>query len=147
MWLIQGAIIFPVGFALGPWLAQLLAIPSDLQHEFIVLIRWQSAIVAFGFATRLFAQMIYAHQRITPANYVGILGTAINLFTLWIAFVWGQGVYSILWAGGISTIVSQLLLFLVCWRCNLFPPWGAWGRPTWARFHQLFHYGKNVSWS
>ena len=144
VWLIQGAIIFPVGFALGPWLAQLLAIPSDLQHEFIVLIRWQSAIVAFGFATRLFAQMIYAHQRITPANYVGILGTAINLFTLWIAFVWGQGVYSILWAGGISTIVSQLLLFLVCWRCNLFPPWGAWGRPTWARFHQLFHYGKDV---
>jgi O-antigen/teichoic acid export membrane protein len=144
VWLIQGAIVFPVGFALGPWLAQLLAIPSDLQHEFVVLVRWQSAIVAFGFATRLWSQIIYAHQRIDLANYATILGCAINLLILWIAFVWGQGVYSILWAGGIGTIVGQSLLFLVCWRCKMFPPRGAWGRPTWARFKQLFHYGKDV---
>lgn len=144
VWLIQGAIIFPVGFALGPWFAQLLAIPSDLQHEFIVLIRWQSAIVAFGFATRVCSQIIYAHQRIELTNYVAILGFAINLLTLWIAFMWGEGVYSILWAGGMSAIVGQLLLFLICWRCKMFPPWGAWGRPTLARFSQLFHYGKDV---
>ncbi|MGO9243483.1 MAG: lipopolysaccharide biosynthesis protein, partial [Verrucomicrobiia bacterium] len=144
VWLIQGAIIFPVGFALGPWLAQLLAIPPDLRHEFIVLVRWQSAIVAFGFATRLFAQIIYAHQRIDLAGYVQVLTFAISLLTLWIAFVCGQGVYSILWAAGVSASVCQWLFFLVCWRCDLFPPWGAWGRPTWARFRQLFHYGKDV---
>ncbi len=144
VWLIQGAIVFPIGFALGPWLAHLLAIPADLQHEFIVLIRWQSAIVAFGFATRLWSQIMYAHQRSDLANYVAILGFAINLLGLWMAFVWGQGVYSMLWAGGISTIVGQLLLFLICWKCEMFPPRGGWGRPTWARFNQLFHYGKDV---
>ncbi|HUJ71694.1 MAG TPA: oligosaccharide flippase family protein [Verrucomicrobiae bacterium] len=144
VWAVQGAIIFLVGFVLSPWLARLFAIPADLQHDFIVLMRWQSGIVAFAFATRVCSQIIYAHQRIDLANYVAILGFAVNLVTLWIAFERGQGVYSILWAGGISTIVSQILLFLVCWQRKMFPPWGAWGRPTWARFKQLFHYGKDV---
>ena len=144
VWIVQGAIMFPVGFALGPWFAQLLAIPAGLQHEFIVLIRWQSAIVAFGFATRVSSQILYAHQRIELTNYAAILGFGINLVTLWIAFAWGQGVYSILWAGGINAIVCQSLLFFLCWKCQMFPPWGAWGRPTMARFNQLFHYGKDV---
>jgi O-antigen/teichoic acid export membrane protein len=144
VWLVQGAIIFPVGFILGPWFAQLLAIPDGLQQEFITLIRWQSAIVAFGFATRVCNQIIYAHQRIELTNYVAIFGFAINLVTLWMAFLWGQGVYSILWAGGINAIVCQSMLFFVCWRWKMLPPWGAWGRPTWARFSQLFHYGKDV---
>ena len=144
VWLVQGAIIFPVGYILGPWFAQLLAIPAGLQHEFIVLIRWQSAIVAFGFATRVCGQIIYAHQRIELTNYVAILGFAISLLTMWIAFMWGQGVCSILWAGGANIVVSQSLLFLFCWRYKMFPPWGAWGRPTLARFNQLFHYGKDV---
>lgn len=144
VWAVQGAIIFSAGFILSPWLGQLLAIPGDLRHEFIVLVRWQSGIVALGFALRVFSQIIYAHQRIDLANYVAILGFAVNLLTLWIAFAQGQGVYSILWAGAISTIVSQFLLFLVCWKSGMFPPRGAWGRPTWVRFKELFHYGKDV---
>ena len=144
VWAAQGAIVFSVGFALSPWFAWLLAIPAALQHEFIVLVRWQSGIIAFGFATRVFSQIIYAHQRIDLANYVAILGFPVNLLTLWIAFAQGQGVYSVLWAGGVGTIMGALLLFFVCWRFQMFPPWGAWGRPTWARFNQLFHYGKDV---
>jgi len=144
VWEVQGAIILAVGFALSPWFAELLAIPPELQHEFVVLVRWQSGIVAFGFATRVFNQIIYAHQRIDLSNYVAILGFAINLLALWIGFVRGHGVYSILWAGGISTTLGTFLLFLVCWRFQMFPPWGAWSRPTLVRFKELFHYGKDV---
>src|SRR6266568_5000151 len=39
--IVQAGIIWVTGFALAPALSQLLAIPSDLHDEFVVLLRWQ----------------------------------------------------------------------------------------------------------
>jgi O-antigen/teichoic acid export membrane protein len=144
VWALQGAIVFAAGYALSPVLARLLAIPDDLNHDFIVLVRWQSAIVAFGFATRIFSQIIYAYQRIDLTNYGTILGFGLNLLVLWIAFVKGTGVYSILWASGAAAVFGLLLQSAICWKCRMLPPKHAWGRPTWPRFKELFHYGKDV---
>ena len=147
VWVIQGAIVFPVGFALGPWLAQLLAIPTNLQHEFIVLIRWQSASWRFGFATRLWSQMMYAHQRSDLANYVAISVLRSICSDCEIRLVWGQGVYSMLWrsASTPSWVNCCCSSFVGNVRCSGLR--GGWGRPTWARFNQLFHYGKTSFWS
>src|ERR1017187_10401730 len=54
---VQGAIICLVGFALSPLFARLLAIPADLERPFIVLLRWQSGIMAIDFVMRIFNQI------------------------------------------------------------------------------------------
>jgi len=141
---VQAVVIFLVGLFLSPLLAGILNIPGELRPQFVMLLRWQSGIAAFSFATRIFGQMIYAHQRNDLNSYALILGFAVNLAVLWLAFALGQGVYSILWSGGAGLLVKTVLEGLICRSWRMFPPPGAWGAPTMARFRELFHYGKDV---
>jgi O-antigen/teichoic acid export membrane protein len=141
---VQGVMIFLAGFILSPLFARLLAIPADLQDDFVLLLRWQGAIVAFEFATRILTQIIYAHQRSDLSNYGDAVAFGLNLLAMWIAFRRGVGVYSILWAGGSVALFGAILRLIICWKWRMLPPWGAWGRPTRAMFKELFHYGKDV---
>lgn len=141
---VQGLIIFLIGFSLSPLFARLLAIPADLEHPFIVLLRWQTGIMAVDFAMRICSQILYAHQRSDLSSYGDILGFGVNLLALWIAFDKGFGLYSILWASGFATVCSASMRLVICWKWRMFPSGKAWGRPNWVSFKELFHYGKDV---
>ena len=60
---VQGLIVWLAGFCLAPVLSKLLAIPADLQSEFIALMRWQTTTLAFNFVIRIFSHILLAHQR------------------------------------------------------------------------------------
>src|SRR5437763_489938 len=46
---VQAVIIMAVGLPIAPALGEILRIPEYLQNEFIALVRWQVAILAFSF--------------------------------------------------------------------------------------------------
>jgi O-antigen/teichoic acid export membrane protein len=146
-WLVlicQGALIWCVGFGVAPILSGLLQIPSDLEAEFVSLLRWQSALLAFGFATKIFSHLLTAHQRLDLINYGQVVGLGANFVLLWTFFSHGHGVFSWVWANLISLMGNAVWLWLTCCKLHLFPQAGTWGRARWQYFRELFGYGKDL---
>jgi O-antigen/teichoic acid export membrane protein len=141
---VQSVIIFLAGYALAPVLSKLLAIQPDLEGDFIKLMRWQSATLATGLVMRIFWHALLAHQRVDVINYSQILMLVTNFALLWLFFHIGQGVFSLVWAALLSSIGSALLPLVACWKLRLLPPTGAWGRPSWERFKEIFGFGKDL---
>jgi O-antigen/teichoic acid export membrane protein len=141
---VQGCLVFGVGCALAPLLASLLKIPPHLTPEFIGLLRWQALALALGFATRIFSHLLQAHQRMDITNYSQICTLGLNFVLLWVFFHAGFGVFSLVWALLISTTCGWLVGLAACWRLELFPPRGSWGRPTWPQFREIFVFGADV---
>lgn len=143
--LIQGAIVWMAGCSLAPVLAELLKIPTSETAEFIGLLRWQSALLAFSFATKIFSHLLTAHQRLDIVNYGQLAGLAISYASLWYFFHQGAGVFAWIWANVIATVVSNVgLLIPACAKLKLFPATGTWGRAQWRYFLELFAYGKDL---
>src|ERR1043166_7107831 len=110
---VQGLIVWSVGFVLAPPLSQLLAIPSDLQVEFVALMRWQMATLAVSFATRIFSHILQAHQRTDVVNYSQVALLGLGFVLLWSFFHAGQEVFSLVWTGLIGMVCSAALLAMV----------------------------------
>ena len=66
---VQGALIILAGTVLSFLAGSLLNVPADLQREFIWLMAGQSVLLGVNFATRIFGQLLFAHQRLDVANY------------------------------------------------------------------------------
>ncbi len=141
---VQGLLLFLTGFLLTPALATLLKIPPHLQTEFIALMRWQCVVLAVGFMIRIFSHILLAHQRLDISNYSQITALGLNFCLLWLLFELGQGVFSLVWAGLISSLCGAAFTMGACWRLRLFPPPGAWGRTSWIQFKAIFDYGKDM---
>jgi O-antigen/teichoic acid export membrane protein len=141
---VQGLGVLLVGLILAWLLPGWLRVPSALSGAFFWLMCGQSLLTATGFPTRIFGQMLNAHQRIDMQNY-GLVGSFLLSFVaLWLGFAGGLGIYSLLLAGVVGSFVLTAITALACWRFGLLPRAGEWGRVTWARFRELFHYGANV---
>jgi O-antigen/teichoic acid export membrane protein len=149
--LIQGLIIFLTGLVFAGLFGRWLAIPEDLQPEFIRLMILQCSVVALGFATRIFSLMLGGHQRMDLVNYAGTLSLAVNFVALWIYFHFGFGVLSLAWAAFYSTVVNVVCQWIACGVLGFFPRRGSWGRVSWIHFREIFDFGKdlflvNVGW-
>jgi O-antigen/teichoic acid export membrane protein len=145
-WLVsalQGAIIFLAGLLLTGPLIRLLAISDGLQPEFAQLIHWQCGVLALMFSTRIFAQILQAHQRMDLANYSGAFGLAVNFVTQWVFFHFNFGVLSLALGSLGSTLFIVIFQGCGCLALKLFPHPGSWGQITWRRFRELFDFGKD----
>jgi O-antigen/teichoic acid export membrane protein len=142
--LIQGALVFLLGFALAPALSALLKIQPDLQTEFVQLLRWQGATLGISFALRIFGHLLQAHQRMDICNYSGLGGLVLNFALLWCFFYAGEGVFSLVWAALAGSLGSAVALWMACWQLKLFPAHRAWGRVSGRHFCELFGYGKDL---
>ena len=142
--LVQGAIILVTGLVFANSFARLLAIPAELQPEFIRLVDLQCGVVALSFATRIFNLVLCAHQRMDLVNYAGILSLVVNFVALWLFFHFDFGVLSLAWAGLCATVVIVVCQWLACARFKLFPGRGGWGRASWFHFKEIFAYGKDI---
>jgi O-antigen/teichoic acid export membrane protein len=139
--LVQGTLVFMAAFILAAPLTSVLAIQADLRHQFIVLLRWQGATWALGFWMRICSHLLQAHQRIDLVNYGQLTALAVNFAALWFFLYAGL---SMAWAYLAGTAANAGLALAACWHLKLFPGPGAWGRPSWPRFHELFNYGKDL---
>ncbi len=141
---VQGALALVAGLVLASPLSHLLRIPPDSHATFCALVRWQSVITAAMFGTRMFRNVLYAHQRNDLVNYIQAASSLVGIVTLWLTLHWHGGVLSILWANASALLVSVLVGWWTCLRLRLLPPSGAWGRASWQKFKEMFSYGKDV---
>jgi len=141
--LVQGALVLLSGGLLSIVGARLLHVPGDLAHQFAMLLLGQSALQAFAFSCRILMFVLTAHQRYDVINYsqAGLFG--VNYAALWAGFALGFGVYSSLWAQALAQFIGVLINGWWCFRLKLMPKRGAWGKPTWPLFKELFEFGKD----
>jgi O-antigen/teichoic acid export membrane protein len=142
--LVQGCLLFILGYGLAPTLAVAMKIPIELQQPFIAVLRWQCAVVAAGFTTRIFLNLLAAHNRFDLANYVNGLQLLSSLVFLWAFLKWDYKLYSWIWANALGWVLCSILMIYCCTREKLFPSPGAWGRVSWERFCELFLLAKDV---
>ncbi len=141
---VQGIFALVMGCVLAPLVSQVEHKNPDLRPDFIALMRWQSLTVALSFATRIFSHLLSAHQRFDIVNYGQLGGWVMNLSLMWGFFIAGQGVFSLVWANLLSVLGTAAFCAAACWRLQVFPLAGAWGRASWERFREMFDYGKDV---
>jgi O-antigen/teichoic acid export membrane protein len=142
--IVQGLIVFVAGLVLAPILGGLLDIQPDLRSEFVQLMRWQTTVWALGFVMRISSHVLYAHQRLEMTGYIQTGGLALSFALLWSFFHANQGVFSLAWANLLTSLVAAAVSMVICWRLRLFPPAGAWGRPSRKYFREIFGYGKDM---
>jgi O-antigen/teichoic acid export membrane protein len=141
---VQGLILAVVGALASPLFARLLNIPPDLALSFVSLLRWQCVLLAVDLGTRVFSQILYAHQRSDISNYVMSARLLVALAVLWVGLRHGAGLFSIVWANMAGLVIGVLAPMMFCWRLRFFPNRGAWGRCTWRKFKEVFMFGKDL---
>src|SRR5208282_5041857 len=143
VFVIQALIILFLGIGLSSQLMGALRISPAFHTTFPILIRWLCIFQALILVTRVLPQVFYAHQRYDVVNYSAIAQQPVSFVILWISLRAGQGVYSYLWPLGVSWAMDMVILGTSCLRLGLLPRRGAWGRPSWLLFRELFDFGKD----
>ena len=142
--LVQGIFLLVVG-GLGLWLAGSAgAFSFELGHEFRWLMLGQCGILGTTFVTRVFGNILWAHQRSDVANFSQMALFAANFAVLWLGLSRGAGVYSLLWGQLVGLILGLGINIAACARLGLFPSRSHWGSPSRVRFRELFKLGKDV---
>ena len=141
---VQGMLILTIGAALSYNVGQILRIPAGLESEFRWLLIAQCAVQALGLVLRSFWNVLLVHQRWDIGNVIQMVSVVAGFGALWASFAQGSGTYSLVWAGVAVMIVETVCSLWFCWKLGFLPAQGLWGRPSWARFNELFAYGKDV---
>lgn len=140
----QAALIAVVGTVAAFMLVPLLKVQTEMQRPFIVMVIGQCALMAAAFITRVFTYLLAAHQRQDVLNYSQVILFAANFAVLWLGFEAGLGVFSLLVAQFCSWILVGAITIYWCRRLSVFPSAGKWGRASWARFRELFAFGRDI---
>jgi O-antigen/teichoic acid export membrane protein len=141
---IQAVVILCLGIGLSPHIESGLRISPEFHKDFPVLMRWLCLFQALVLTTRITPQVLYAHQRSDVVNYSAMVQQPVSFVVLWISLRAGHGVYSYLLPLGTQWAMDMVILGTSCLRLGLLPRWGAWGRPSWGRFRELFSFGKDA---
>jgi O-antigen/teichoic acid export membrane protein len=141
---VQGLLVLIAGTALSTLAGGWLLVAPSLAHDFSWLMVGQSALLAGSFATDVLRQILAAHQRFDITNYAQALSFLLGLGILWLCFASGAGVFSLLWSNAAAWLLTALCAFGGSVRLGLLPSRGQWGKPTLARFNELFRFGRDM---
>jgi len=142
--LVQGVIVGLVGLGIA-WLAgPLMKVDTALQGHLFWLLAGQSVITGWGLACKIFNLMLSAHQRFDYANHAGTAALLANFGAMWAGFQAGLGVFSLLLGQLVALAVSLTISAWACRRFGFIPARHEWGRPSWLKFRELFHFAQNV---
>jgi O-antigen/teichoic acid export membrane protein len=142
--LVQAALVMALGIGLSFGLVKLLHIPPAQHQTFVYLMIGQCGVTAAGFLARILLFLLAAHQRYDVSNYIQAVTFGVMFGVMWLAFRLGQGVYSTLYAQFASCLVWTVVSSIWILKLGLLPRRGCWGRPTWARFRELFKLGSDL---
>ncbi len=144
---VQGLIILGGITLASPLLASLMKIPErypEYQATFISLLRIQGMIAAFTFCMNPLQIMLNAHQRMDIISRQSIYNLILSLGLLVLFLTRGCGIYSFVYAGAITAVITPAQLFWHCRRLGFVPQAREWGKTSWSQFRQVFAYGKDL---
>lgn len=140
----QAIIIVLAGSALSFLAGSLLHVQAGLRNDFVWLMIGQSVLLGISFASRIFGNILIAHQRLDINSYGAAGGFFLNLAATWLGFTLGWGVFSILLGQGIMTLGNVVVTICGCLRLRLLPAAGEWGRVSRAQFREMFVFGQGI---
>jgi len=138
-----GATILLAGLAIAPLAGPLLAVPVALQEVFRHLLVLYIAITAVSVATRSLSAPLYANQRQDLLACSSILLFAFTLAALWSGFVWGWGLYAMVFASMVGMLVSTVFNVLCAAFLGYYPRKDEWRAPSFATFREIFSFSRN----
>jgi O-antigen/teichoic acid export membrane protein len=137
-----GAIVTSASYLLAPALTSIAAIPAEYRHVFSSLVRFYGFVTGMGFCTRLYQQVLCAHQRMDLVNYTQIAQLLASIAALWFSFQASAGLYSLIWVGLCGTAIQWICSYFACRYLRLLPrTHGTW---SWTHFRSMAAYGKDV---
>jgi len=134
----EATVLLAAGYAGAPLLARLLDIPASFRGDFIVLMRWQAALLAIDFLIRVPACVLVAHQRLDILNHAQCAYFVLAFSALWAALRWKWGIYSLLASFAAGAVIKDAVIVLPVLWLKLAPPPRRWGPPSPSLFHELF---------
>lgn len=140
---IQGLLIAALALALGV-MPGLFEVPPDLQRPFAWMLLGYGLSTAFAFSLRMFGTALNAHQRHDIVNYTMSASFVLNLAVLWAGFHFGLGVYSMLAAQMVTTLLVALAHVVTASWLRLIPPVGARGHFDPKVFRELFWFAHDL---
>ena len=140
----QGLLLFILSVVSAPWLSWAMKIPSEMESQFLTIFRWQCGITAIGFTSKMFMNLLIAHNRYDIINYASALGVGVSLAVLWFLLHWHYKLLSLPLAYGLSWLLYASYIIFYCLKAKLFPAKDAWGQASWLHFRNLFMLGKDV---
>lgn len=141
---VQGLLVLLAGTTLSLLAGGWLLVAPNLVRDFSWLMIGQSALLAGSFTTDVLRQILAAHQRFDVTNYAQALSFLVGLAILWLCFASGAGVFSLLWSNAAAWLLTALCAFGGSVKLGLLPSRGQWGKPTLARFSELFRFGRDM---
>jgi O-antigen/teichoic acid export membrane protein len=142
--MIQGVLIAIIGSGISFLLPGWMHLPEKFWHIFRWLLIGESLLLGITFCGRMFSFILYAHQRFDLSNYSTMTSFVLNLTVLWLGFEWHYGLYSLLFAYGVSLLFGIIFSGLAVWQTGLFPEKGKWGHFNFVTFKELFSYGADL---
>ncbi len=136
-------VVFGVIFALAA--PGLFNVPDRLADDFCNVLILLALLHGTTVASRIITSPLWAFQRLDISYGFGIVALVGGIVFLWMGFHAGLGIYSFPLAGFPPMIVCSLVGLVFCQRRHFYPAFGAWGRPRWAAFKEMFHFGKDVT--
>lgn len=141
---IQGILIIFLGVTLSLLVGSWLGVPRELQAKFTRLMAGQSVLLGISFSTRIFGNLLIAHQRLDVGNYSSAIFFFLNLAAMWLGFIGGLGLYSFLIGQAVMTFGVIIASIAGCVRLEFLPCGNEWGKMTAARFKELFKFGNDI---
>ena len=141
---LQGLLLVVLGVLAAPALATVLKVPAHLQHDFVILLRWQCLIGGISLGGRMLSNVLVVHHRWDIANYIQCLVFVVSFVTLWLSFAAGWKLYSLPVTTAIGSLVAIAGWIVAASRLRLYPKRGTWGRPRTSRFLQMLVLGRDM---
>jgi O-antigen/teichoic acid export membrane protein len=140
----QGAMVLAIVALGAPLLARWMKVPDEFQAAFIGLMRLQGLIAAFTFCMNPLSIMLNAHQRADVIARQSMINLVLGLGLLWLFLARHCGVISFVYANAITAAIAPWQYLWECWRLELIPRAGEWGKTSWRQFKEVFLFGKDV---
>ena len=141
---VQAILIFSIGVFSAPWIISALRVPPPLYEVAVMLLRCLALTSALTIAVRIYGSVLYANKRLDLIHFFSGANMLLSLGLLTSLLAAGLGLRGLIWLFLVQTIIAMVLSIGACYRLRLLPNRGHWGRPSFARFRELFSFGKDI---
>lgn len=143
VFVMQASIIAVVGLVSAPWVVNVVGVPTNLVSVAIYLLRWLCVTFAVATGLKVFGSLLYANKHLDLLNAITGGTVLIGLVLMAAILASGAGLRGLVVMFVLQISLTVLFQIIACWRLKLLPRWGCWGRPTFARFVELFRLAKD----
>jgi len=141
--LCQASVIFIAVLGMAPFIDNIFNIPPSLHSLACGLFIASGAITAGRYALDIFNITLYANQRLSVSNLIGIAGTVIQLGVFVLAIRMGLGLWAYIWSLVTSSAFGVISAFLFCRLGGLLPKLNFSG-VSWQQIRSIFSLGMDV---